>query len=65
MKILVFGKDGQVGRALQVLAQARSQTLAHEAWYFMGRLEVDLSDRFPPCSSHFLISALIDLIAAA
>jgi len=44
MKILVFGKDGQVGRALQVLAQARSQINTHEAWHFVGRLEVDLSD---------------------
>ena len=44
MNILVFGKDGQAGKALQVLAQARSQTLAHEAWLFVGRSEVDLSD---------------------
>ena len=44
MKILVFGKDGQVGRALQVLSQARSQIHPHEAWHFVGRSEVDLSD---------------------
>ena len=44
MKILVFGKDGQVGKALQVLAQARLQIHPHEAWHFVGRSEVDLSD---------------------
>jgi len=44
MKILVFGKDGQVGRALQVLSQVRSQTHTHEAWHFVGRLEVDLQN---------------------
>jgi len=44
MKILVFGKDGQVGRALQVLSQERLQTHTHEAWHFVGRLEVDLQN---------------------
>jgi dTDP-4-dehydrorhamnose reductase len=44
MKILVFGKDGQVGRALQVLSQVRSQTHTHEAWLFVGRSVVGLSD---------------------
>jgi len=44
MNILVFGKDGQVGRALQVLSQVRLQTHTHEAWHFVGRLEVDLQN---------------------
>ena len=52
MNILVFGKDGQVGKALQVLSQARSQIHTHEAWHFVGRSEVDLSD------SHVILHCL-------
>ena len=39
--------------------------LAHATLFEVEFPEVDLSDKFPPCISHFLISALIDLIAAA
>ena len=39
MNILVFGKDGQVGRALQNLLISKSQTK------FVGRSECDLSNR--------------------
>ena len=39
--------------------------LEHATLFEVELPEVDLSDRFPPCISHFLISALIDLIAAA
>ena len=40
MKILVFGKDGQVGKALQALAKNH----AIHQWVFLGRQEVDLSN---------------------
>lgn len=40
MKILVFGKDGQVGKALQALAKNH----AMHQWVFLGRQEVDLSN---------------------
>ncbi len=39
MKIVVFGKDGQVGKALQTLAQSVEST-----WSFVGRAEVDLRE---------------------
>ena len=40
MKILVFGKDGQVGKAWQALAK----NYAMHQWVFLGRQEVDLSN---------------------
>lgn len=40
MKILIFGKDGQLGRAYQALAKSH---LEHE-WVFLGRDQVDLSN---------------------
>jgi len=40
MKILVFGKDGQVGKAWQALAQ----NYAMHQWTFLGRQEVDLTN---------------------
>ncbi len=39
MKIVVFGKDGQVGKALQALSQSVEST-----WSFVGRAEVDLRE---------------------
>jgi dTDP-4-dehydrorhamnose reductase len=43
MKILVFGKDGQLGRAFQ--NEWRRQQLSHESQiYFVGRSECDLGD---------------------
>ena len=39
MKIVVFGKDGQVGKALQALARSSEAT-----WSFVGRAEVDLRE---------------------
>jgi dTDP-4-dehydrorhamnose reductase len=40
MKILVFGKDGQVGNALQALAKM----YAMHQWIFLGRKEVNLTN---------------------
>lgn len=45
MTILVFGKDGQLGRALQNILQAESQLhLANTKVLFLGRADCDLSD---------------------
>lgn len=45
MKILVFGKDGQLGKAFQVELSARTSTLlAKPVVQYVGRSECDLAD---------------------
>jgi dTDP-4-dehydrorhamnose reductase len=45
MKILVFGKDGQLGKAFQVELSARTSTLlAKLVVQYVGRSECDLAD---------------------
>ncbi len=45
MKILVFGKDGQLGKALHVLLDSLLPTLAHKPNInYVGRSECDLAD---------------------
>ena len=45
MKILVFGKDGQLGKAFQVELRARTSTLlAKPVVQYVGRSECDLAD---------------------